>query len=498
MKVEEMRQQAASVPDIRAGAHSAKGLREENQDAMTRFQSRFGEVIVVADGMGGHQGGATASDMVVKRFAYYLESFAEQTAPLSEALQQAAMRVNDEIYERGHSGDPSVAGMGSTLVVAVIRAGPAGREAVVANAGDSRAYLVRDGALRQLTRDHTAAQRMVEAGMLTPEGARSHPNASVLTRALGQQLGTTVETYPPVTLQPGDGLLLCSDGLSGYVTDDVIARSIGGAADPNNVVRNLIEVALNSGSDDNITVQFLRFGDRPPLVRMPAPAPAPVKNPRWLIPAAIVAGLLVAAPAGWYAWRKFGPKPAPVKVHDGKTNHDTKGSTDGGKTGSGKTNGNKTDGAKSANHSPQQSGPVHPAAPSTPPHESSGEPAVPPPAAPASSGGEGAGPAAAPPQAGDKPAHKNNKKVEVRMPHASAELPSWIEELKRRVSALRVVALESGDFKPAADVIRVWYRKDAEKEFERDILPLFKSAEHRVEAHLPSGVDVLIVMPNKS
>jgi hypothetical protein len=338
---------------------------------------------------------------------------------------------------------------------------------------------------------------MVEAGMLTPEGARSHPNASVLTRALGQQLGTTVETYPPVTLQPGDGLLLCSDGLSGYVTDDVIARSIEGAADPNNVVRNLIEVALNSGSDDNITVQFLRVGDRPPLVRMPAPGPAPVNNPRWLIPA-ILAGLLIAAPAGWYAWRKFGPKPTPAKVHDGKTTHDTKGNTDRGKTGSGKANGGKTDGAKSTNHAPQESGPAHAAAPSAPPHESSGEPAASAPAAPASSGGEAAGPATAPPQAGDKPAHKNNKKVEVRTPHASAELPSWIEELKRRVSALRVVAVKSGEFKPATDVIRVWYRKDAEKEFERDILPLFKSAEHRAEPHLPSGVDVLIVMPNKS
>ena len=149
MRVDEMRPQAVTPPEIRAGAHSAKGLREENQDAMTRFQSRFGEVVLVADGMGGHQGGAVASDMVAKRFRFHLDAAAETTIPVAEALQQAAMRVNDEIYERGHAGDPAVAGMGSTLVVAVLRRSPVGQEVIVANAGDSRAYLLREGVLRQ-------------------------------------------------------------------------------------------------------------------------------------------------------------------------------------------------------------------------------------------------------------------------------------------------------------------------------------------------------------
>lgn len=280
------------VAEIRAGAESARGLREENQDAMTRFLSRFGEVILVADGMGGHQGGATASDMVAKRFRMHLESMPpEMTLP--EALQHATIRINDEIFERGHSGDASIAGMGSTLVLAVLTERPTGWEVTVANAGDSRAYLVRDGVLRQLTKDHTAVQRMIDAGLLTEENARHHPNASVLTRALGQQQGTTCEVYPPVSLQLGDGLLLCSDGLAGYVVDSEIARVIAASPDPNSTVRSLVETALKSGSDDNITVQFLRLGDR---VAAPSPVGA---APMSAAPASIAAAPVGAVPSGY-------------------------------------------------------------------------------------------------------------------------------------------------------------------------------------------------------
>ena len=315
MKGDEMKQQvAAPIHEIRAGAYSAKGLREENQDAMTRFQSRFGEVILVADGMGGHQGGAVASDMVAKRFRRHLDAAAQTAASVAEALQQASERVNDEVYERGHSGDAAIAGMGSTLVIAVLTRTPAGQEVVVANAGDSRAYLVRDGVLRQLTKDHTAAQRMVDAGMLSEADARSHPEASVLSRALGQQLGTAVETYPPVSLQPGDGLLLCSDGLSGYATDPDIAAIIAGAADPNSAVRALVDLALKKGSDDNITVQFLRLGANGNGAPTPAAIPAPRKT-RYVIILAAILAIILAGSAAWFTYRMLHPpKPTGVKV----------------------------------------------------------------------------------------------------------------------------------------------------------------------------------------
>lgn len=310
-----MKQQvAAPIQEIRAGAYSAKGLREENQDAMTRFESRFGEVILVADGMGGHQGGAIASDMVAKRFRHHLDAAAKTAASVADALQQASERVNDEVYERGHSGDAAVAGMGSTLVIAVLTRTPAGQEVVVANAGDSRAYLVRNGVLRQLTKDHTAAQRMVDAGMLSEGDARSHPEASVLSRALGQQLGTAVETYPPVSLQPGDGLLLCSDGLSGYAVDADIAAVIAGAADPNTAVRSLVDLALKKGSDDNITVQFLRLGGNGNGAPTPAAMPKSRKT-RYIIILAGILAILLAGSAAWFTYRMLHPpKPAAAKV----------------------------------------------------------------------------------------------------------------------------------------------------------------------------------------
>ena len=436
MRVDEMKQPAPLIPDIRAGAHSAKGLREENQDAMTRFQSRFGEVVLVADGMGGHQGGATASDMVAKRFAFHLQALAEFTMSITDALQQAAARVNDEIYERGHSGDAAVAGMGSTLVVAVVRTGATGREAIVANAGDSRCYLIRDGVLRQLTRDHTAAQRMVDAGILTPEGARSHPNASVLTRALGQQLGTTVEVYPPVTLQPGDGLMLCSDGLSGYATDDVITRAIDGGADPSTVVRNLIELALSSGSDDNITVQYLRFGDRPigaEAAQVPSASPTSTGTPRWLLALAILVAMLAVAGAGLYAYRKFWAKPAAVTGHEKKDT--SKKGRDRGNHGEGPpaphtgdlhpaTPGGDT---HPVNPTPEMPAPELPPQTAQPPSEPGGQPGVQPRSPASSGGGESSGPPPAQPH-NDKPHHNKKPTVEIRILF-HPNVPAWLQKI---------------------------------------------------------------------
>lgn len=490
MKVDEYRQQTPPIPEIRAGAHSAKGLREENQDAMTRFQSRFGEVVLVADGMGGHQGGAVASDTVVQRFRQYLEA-ADPSMPVADALQQAAQRVNDEIYERGHSGDAAVAGMGSTLVLAVIRTSAAGREVVVANAGDSRAYLVRGGVLRQLTKDHTKAQRMVDAGMISAAQARTHPEASVLTRALGQQAGATVETYPPVTLQPGDGLLLCSDGLSGYATDDLIARAIEGGNDPNSVVRSLIDLALSSGSDDNITVQFLRFGaDSGAPAVIPVAQPEPAVRRRWLIPAIIAAVVLAAVPAGWYGWRLLHPKPAPAV--SGQKNQK-----------SAEKKGEQHEGAVSK---PQATVPPSggPASTTPQPHPAEGGSTVPEAPRPASSGRDSSGakpagvepPAATAPTSNPPAPHK--KTVEVRIPRAAAS-PGWLNDLKKHFR-LNVVVMQrrADDFAADASAIEVWYSKDAERDVRDAVMPVLKNAKRIVSENMPPHIDVLIVMPEKS
>src|SRR5258708_38802552 len=128
-----------------AGAASQKGRRDDNQDRMTRFNSPFGEVVVVADGMGGMQGGATAAETVVRQLPVYLTRIAPATAP-AEALQTAVNQVNEEIYNLGHSGNPAIANMGTTVVLALMRDTSAGKYVLAANTGDSRPYLFRYGA----------------------------------------------------------------------------------------------------------------------------------------------------------------------------------------------------------------------------------------------------------------------------------------------------------------------------------------------------------------
>lgn len=263
-----------------AGAASNQGRREENQDRMTRFSAPFGEVVVVADGMGGQRGGATAASAVVRMLPEILRQ-APPNVAAADALSQAIRTINAEIYREGHSGDPSVARMGTTVVIAVLR----GQEALIANIGDSRAYLFRGGALRQISKDHSSVQRLVDAGALTPEQARQHPESSVLSRAIGQQPDVELEFYPPVRLQPGDGLLLCSDGLSGYVDDARIAAVLNQPHDAAAAVSALESLALSSGSDDNITIQYLRL--IAPVV--------PIRKKPYAMIGAIAAGLCVVA-----------------------------------------------------------------------------------------------------------------------------------------------------------------------------------------------------------
>jgi serine/threonine protein phosphatase PrpC len=481
MNLDEQKYPTGPVNEIRAGAESAKGLREENQDAMTRFLSRYGEVILVADGMGGHQGGATASDMVAKRYRLHLESM-PPNMPLAEALQNATARVNDEIYERGHSGDPAVAGMGSTLVLAMLTQSPNGWEVTVANAGDSRAYLVRDGVLRQLTKDHTAVQRMIDAGLLTEANARNHPNASVLTRALGQQPGTTVEVYPPFSLQGGDGLLLCSDGLAGYVADPEIARVVASAADPNSVVRSLIETALKSGSDDNITVQFLRIGEiTAPVAMPPSPPPGvPVvaavrrKTGRNIAIAAAILAAALAWPVGQLIGKWIHPKPPDDN----------------------KTDSNKTKTVKPDKKAAQPPAGGNKTTPQTPPVIGQpipgGQPDSGQPNNPGQPGQGGTRPAGTPPA------------IEIHTPDTNKK-PGWVDELKKKIPGgleQKFSKAEIAPFMPQTG-IKISFRTGFEKELEtiesiikdiKDLKEVKVQHETRVDmVDLLPGVDILIV-----
>ncbi|MGH9825438.1 MAG: PP2C family protein-serine/threonine phosphatase [Blastocatellia bacterium] len=245
-----------SSPRVGARTHVGK-VRSENQDRMGRFASRFGDLYIVVDGMGGHKGGAAAAAMAIDGLEGNLEGIPDSVPP-ERAIQEAAQKTNAQIYLKANDGDPDTAAMGATLVLGLLR----GRLLIVGHAGDSRAYLFRGGKLTRLTRDHSLVQRMIDHEILTEEQARDHPDASVITRAFGQKPEIELEVAAPLPLNEGDGILLCTDGLCGYLNDQAIETTIRGQEDAQRVADALVDLALSAGGEDNVTVQFLQFGPR--------------------------------------------------------------------------------------------------------------------------------------------------------------------------------------------------------------------------------------------
>jgi serine/threonine protein phosphatase PrpC len=253
--------QSNALP-ISVGAVTEIGQREQNQDCMSAFLSPFGAVYLIADGMGGYQGGAEAAHLVAEAVNRHLLA-APRSLPPQDAITLAVRLANVEILEKSKSGSPDFAGMGSTVVLALVQETGRSLELTTAHIGDSRAYLYRDGKLTLLTKDHTQVQWLIDTNAIDEASARNHPDASVLTRALGHTTDLQVDISVAVPLLEGDGILLCSDGLSGFATAETIAATIEGNPDPNQCASQLAQLALDSGSNDNITVQFLRVGPQP-------------------------------------------------------------------------------------------------------------------------------------------------------------------------------------------------------------------------------------------
>src|ERR1035441_5918510 len=199
-------------------------LREENQDSVLHVHIALGDLMIVADGIGGYAGGATASRMVVENFYAHLAALPPDY-PVDNAIRGAAARANAQIVAAAFVPGTPNHHMGSTVVVAVVQQLAAGTCAWVGHIGDSRAYLMRAGRLHRLTTDHSAVQALLSRNLITPEEAQNHPDASVLTRSLGHQpeVEIDIEQHP---LALGDTLLLCSDGLWGFVSELDIQRAV--------------------------------------------------------------------------------------------------------------------------------------------------------------------------------------------------------------------------------------------------------------------------------
>lgn len=215
-------------------------VRERNEDSLLVEPPLF----VVADGMGGHRGGQVASQVA-------LETMEGLATGGSGSLAEHVHEANRAVWDRSVE-DERLSGMGTTLTAALIDGG----SARIAHVGDSRAYLLRDGLLRQLTTDHTLVARMVKSGEITEAEAEVHPHKNVLTRALGTDEQVEVDE-DTLALMDGDRLLLCSDGLTGMVTEEQIQAILENSEQPQQAADRLVKSANRAGGIDNITVVVL-------------------------------------------------------------------------------------------------------------------------------------------------------------------------------------------------------------------------------------------------
>ena len=301
-----------------SGSRSDVGRgRPENEDSLLVDPDHG--IYAVADGMGGHRAGEVASAIAIE----VLKTAFENGQPLDEAIEAA----NRAVFAKA-AGDPALSGMGTTLTAAVVEAD---QTALLGHVGDSRAYLLRDGALARVTEDHSLVEQLVRDGRLSPEEAINHPQRAIITRAVGIEPEVQVSLYRH-ELRPGDRLVICSDGLSDMISDDLIATTLTRYADPQQASEALVDMANQAGGNDNITVVVLDAlsdgGDAAravptavpeprveavpePLDAPEEPEPIPERSGRglrrlalWGLPILAVIGIAVGA-VGWYARRTY-------------------------------------------------------------------------------------------------------------------------------------------------------------------------------------------------
>ena len=251
---------------LRVGVRTDVGRsRARNEDSYLVQEPLY----AIADGMGGHRGGDVASSLALESLQPPgAEAPAEEFHRLVEQIKDANRRV----LERGEA-DRNLRGMGTTLTAILAADG----KAHVAHVGDSRAYMLREGSLQQLTEDHTLVQRMIREGRLTEEEAHTHPQRSILTRALGVEDDLPIDELT-LDLKPGDRLLLCSDGLTNMIGREAIQEILLTEDDPQRAADRLVEEANQAGGDDNITVIVLDVVADQPAASADAEASSAVRQ----------------------------------------------------------------------------------------------------------------------------------------------------------------------------------------------------------------------------
>lgn len=238
---------------MKAFGKTDKGLvRANNQDTF-RIDVRESGLgfIVLCDGMGGARAGNIASERAADRFLAHIktaDTAQTDTDSLAHIVEEAVAMANTEVFQLSQTS-PAYNGMGTTLVGGIC----VDDRVILANVGDSRAYLIDGSKIAQMTADHSLVEEMVRSGRLTPEEAKVYPGRNLITRAIGVDSTVEADLYE-ITIHDGQKLLLCSDGLSGLVHDTEIAAIVTQSASQEEACSRLIERACEAGGNDNITV----------------------------------------------------------------------------------------------------------------------------------------------------------------------------------------------------------------------------------------------------
>ena len=232
-------------------------VRTQNQDAYQIAQlDRNSLLCVVCDGMGGAKSGNIASSLAVDVFIQEIRRFwmANSTQEkIDQMLQSAVKLANFTVYDQAQQFE-EFDGMGTTLVAALIR----GRKGTVVNVGDSRVYLANENGIRQITKDHSLVQMMVDRGELTPELAKTYPGKNYITQAVGTESMVMCDLYH-LDVAKGDYLLLCSDGLSNLLDDQEILFEIVHGVKKQNCCKRLLDIAKMRGAPDNVTCVLIEI-----------------------------------------------------------------------------------------------------------------------------------------------------------------------------------------------------------------------------------------------
>ncbi|WP_342497800.1 Stp1/IreP family PP2C-type Ser/Thr phosphatase [Bacillus sp. FSL R7-0672] len=236
-------------------------VRQHNEDDAGIFAAKEDSLLaVVADGMGGHLAGDVASKMAVSSLKEYWEetsSIPEKPADQESWLISKISDINDQVYEHAQNNE-ECQGMGTTIVCALVHL----QTVTIAHIGDSRCYLLREGALTQLTDDHSLVNELVKTGEISKADAEYHPRKNVLTKALGTDKRVQIDART-FEVDPGDQILLCSDGLSNKVEEENLTHILTQTTAPEEKVTELIQTANDNGGEDNITAVLLEISSQP-------------------------------------------------------------------------------------------------------------------------------------------------------------------------------------------------------------------------------------------